>query len=488
MALKPAMSSNAVGGPISVGQTLDSGYFIGGYIDSSGVQKDFYLIKTDINGNPLWYKTYGRSSYDDPTTIIQTYDGGYLIAGRTLNLSNPSIVYSTMIKTDTNGDTLWSKLYSDTISSVGMSSVIQGNDSGFVAVGGNSFGRYILKTDVNGNILLNKKIGSSGILNSLEKTNDEGYIVAGGYFGDVIIIKIDSALNPTWSKKYGGIYFDQPNCIKQTPDSGYIIVGLSQVTQLGDYNIYIIRTDINGDTLWTKNYDKNLGDDIAASVEPQSDGSFVIHGEINSLFYSGIFFKIDSIGNIIWAYNFNQAITCRTNVKRCNDGGFIIGSNSFVFGGSDAYLIKTDSNGQSNCNQNSIILDEVSMLTTVASVTVTSAANNIDVTPIQLSIVNGGTFTTLCSTVQINETNSNDNFEIYPNPNSSGFLNIVLNKIITKAVVEIYNVFGKKILEQNISQESNLKINLKNISSGVYFVKVLDGEKYYCKKLIVEQD
>lgn len=486
------MSSNAVGESLSVGQTLDSGYFIGGYIDSVGGQQDFYLIKTDINGNPLWYKTYGRSSYDNPTTIIQTYDGGYLIAGKTLNLSNPAIVYAILIKTDSNGDTLWSKLYSDTISSVGMNSVVQANDSGFVAIGGNSFGRYILKTNVNGNIILNKLFGGSDLLLSLEKTNDGGFIVAGvssnSNYNDVFILKLDSALNPTWSKKYGGIYNDYANCIKQTPDSGYIIVGSSQVTHFGDYNIYIIRTDINGDTLWTKNYDKNLGNDYAYSVEPQSDGSFVIDGETHYSTYSGIFLKIDSGGNIVWSYNFNQALTCRTNIKRCNDGGFIVGCNTFFPVGSSAYLIKTDSNGQSNCYQNSIILNEVSMLTSVTSVPVTLAANNIDVTPTQLSIVNGGTFTTLCSTVQINETNSNDNFEIYPNPNSSGLLNIVLNKIITKAVVEIYNVFGNKVLEQNMYQESNLKINLKNISSGIYFVKVFDGEKSYCKKLIVEHD
>lgn len=57
-----------------------------------------------------------------------------------------------------------------------------------------------------------------------------------------------------------------------------------------------------------------------------------------------------------------------------------------------------------------------------------------------------------------------------------------------KGNVEILNILGEKVFTENILNEPKKQINLKNISSGIYFVKVFDGEKYYCKKIIIEQN
>jgi len=77
--------------------------------------------------------------------------------------------------------------------------------------------------------------------------------------------------------------------------------------------------------------------------------------------------------------------------------------------------------------------------------------------------------------------------QVYPNPSSGNFI-ITLTNVINKGEVEIFNVYGAKVFSENISHTSNAKIHLKNIPKGIYFVRVFDGEKYYCKKIIIEQD
>jgi len=74
---------------------------------------------------------------------------------------------------------------------------------------------------------------------------------------------------------------------------------------------------------------------------------------------------------------------------------------------------------------------------------------------------------------------------IFPNP-ASQIISVTFSDIIKKGVIKIYSLLDEQIFEQNILNQSIIKVNLKNITSGIYFVKVFDGEKSYCKKLIVE--
>ncbi len=81
----------------------------------------------------------------------------------------------------------------------------------------------------------------------------------------------------------------------------------------------------------------------------------------------------------------------------------------------------------------------------------------------------------------------NDAIRIFPNP-SSGNFTITFPDITNNGSVEIYSVLGERIFSELVSLTSKKEINLNNISRGIYFVKVYDGEKYYCKKIIVEKN
>src|SRR5271169_6391168 len=171
---------------LCVRQTNDGGYVLVGETSSFGAGlNDVYLIKTNGNGDTLWTKTFGGSNSDVGFSVQQTSDGGYIIAGFTA--SGVPIVDVYLIKTNGNGDTLWTKKFSG--SNIAFSySVQQTSDGGYVIAGyTNPSGPapqklYLMKTDGNGDTTWTRTIGSatdSTHGNSVMQTTDGGYIVGG---------------------------------------------------------------------------------------------------------------------------------------------------------------------------------------------------------------------------------------------------------------------------------------------------------------------
>ncbi|MCK4575365.1 hypothetical protein KAU34_03060, partial [candidate division WOR-3 bacterium] len=119
----------------SVQQTSDGGYIIVGMTKPFGVVKtlNVYLIKTDANGDTIWTKMFGGSNYDAGHSVQQTSDGGYIIAGMTISFGVDSgDVY--LIKTNSFGDTLWTKTYGGVNFDCGYS-VQQTSDGGYIIAG-----------------------------------------------------------------------------------------------------------------------------------------------------------------------------------------------------------------------------------------------------------------------------------------------------------------------------------------------------------------
>jgi hypothetical protein len=96
----------------SVQQTTDGGYVIAGYTYSYGAgERDVYLIRTDAEGDTLWTRTYGGLERDDGFSVLQTTDGGYIVAGYTRFRYDTSYSAVYLVKTNGKGDTLWTRTY-----------------------------------------------------------------------------------------------------------------------------------------------------------------------------------------------------------------------------------------------------------------------------------------------------------------------------------------------------------------------------------------
>lgn len=250
---------------------------------------DYWLIKTDASGDTLWTKTFGGSEYDGGLYVQQTNDGGFIITGNVYSLgAGASDVW--IIKTDASGDTLWTKVYGGILSDGGLA-IRQLSDNGYIVMadtrnrGAGSGDFWLMRTDASGNTLWTRTFGGSDLDNSasFDQTTDNGFILAGRTYSlgtnsyNAWLIKTDATGDTLWTKIFGGSGEERFSDVQQTADEGYIMTGLTQTYGAGLSDLWLIKTDALGDTLWTK----TLGGsekDRGHSVRQIWDGGYIITG------------------------------------------------------------------------------------------------------------------------------------------------------------------------------------------------------------------
>ena len=283
----------------SLSLSSDGGFIITGDIFGGPSDDDFvlWLLKTDSDGDSVWAKTYGGLEYtcdwNTGFSVEQTSDGGYIITGKVEDPGFP-VAKLWLLKTNAEGDTIWTRSYGEIYGNMNAQGrcVQETSDGGYIIVGTDNYSDgkiWILKTDDMGDTLWTKKYGD-GVMNvgySVSHRSDSIYVVAGEILydlgtpgaGNLCLLKLDKYGDTLWIKRYGNEGRNCGYCLQQTVDGGYIVTGIKDYGIGKKGKLWLLKTDTEGDTLWTRIYEsENQSHDKGYWVEQTPDGGYIVAG------------------------------------------------------------------------------------------------------------------------------------------------------------------------------------------------------------------
>jgi hypothetical protein len=295
----------------------DSGFLTAGGTSSYGSgETDVYVVKIDKDGELIWDRTFGGTNYDYAYSISPA-PGGYILTGYTSSFSkNPdSDLY--LLKINEKGEKLWEKTFGGASWEAGYS-VISLRQGGYAIAGyTDSYGSgktdmYIIRTDASGNCVWARTFGGirEDRASSIIQAKDNNLVIAGksgsyaarGFGWDIVLIKVDLGGNSLWSRVFPAADLDAGNAVVETEDRGYIIAGTKKCYGICDSNVYVIKTDSQGNSLWARIF-AGKSDDSAAGECLSPDGSITVCG--TTLSYGNgrgdvLLMNIDKNGEKVW--------------------------------------------------------------------------------------------------------------------------------------------------------------------------------------------
>lgn len=273
-----------------VEQTTDNGFIIAGTTTSWGAgQSDVLLMKTDVNGTLQWTKVFGTNNFEHGNCVKQTADGGYIVVGDIFTVNNGYDFF--VIKTDQNGDTLWTKIIGGGQEDVPWE-VVESSGGGYAIIGQTvsfTYGNvdiFLVKLDANGNVSWDKHYGD--IMNeygyTILETAANGYLIGGATqsFGagnyDFCLIETDASGDTLWTKAYGGADEDFGSNAKQTFDGGYVLSGYTRSFSAIFEDILVVKTSSSGNMEWAMRYGVggNGYEQGNSIIQASSDSGYVV--------------------------------------------------------------------------------------------------------------------------------------------------------------------------------------------------------------------
>ena len=331
------------------------------------VQDHWGLQSTsDIQEGCSWFifnQTYGDASYDYGRHLINTTDGGYIIVGNTSLLGN-SYSNVLIVKVNYKGDQEWTQDHTfSTTDRINSSTELP--DGSFIMVGSAisssnaSKDILLLKTDQNGGIVWHQTYGTDQdeVGNAIQYLNNGNFILVGysidsntGY-SLINLLYVDNVGNEIWNRTYGGgTGNDYGYSIIHTNDGGYIIAGITRSQGNNNGDAWIIKTDNDGNEEWSQTYG-GQDTELIRSIAHTTDGGYILAGQTNSFgsgYNDAYLVKTDSEGNQEWTQTFGGIGTDHgRSVMQTADQGYIISGYTDSFGdsGFNFWLIKTDLSG-----------------------------------------------------------------------------------------------------------------------------------------------
>lgn len=425
----------------------DGNYALFGWTKSFGKgnanEADFYFLKINTNGDSIIARTYHRGASESGISMDNTSDGGFIMCGNYSYYTGRN--YFLLYKIKSNLDTSWSKIFKSPWRKADhmCTSIKQTPDKGFVV---------------------------TGYCNGYDTTNN-----------NIWLIKTDSNGDSLWSRHYGGVFNEEAWSVINTNDGGFAILGTtySYGQNSGNYSdVYLVRTNSAGDTLWTRNYG-GANNDFGSEIYETADHGFIIAATTFS-YGKGMcdiwLIKTDSNGDTLWTGIYGTTAVDQGRFVRPYKGGYMIGGVSYGTGtaSSDGYMVFTDANGK--------------LLKTI-----TSGGLNLDelwgaeITHDNLLLVAGNTqswghgfnemyFLKIAEGTGImGNTLQRKTALTYPNP-AKNEIRITFNEIPdNQLVINIYNLAGIKVATYREKPAKNLVLPLKGLNGGQYLYTIEDG-------------
>lgn len=238
-------------------------------------------------------------------------------------------------------------------------SIIQENDSSFIILGNTAEDLLLLKTDRHGNEIWTQYFGGSKIdvMKHLIKSSDGGYFISGssesyGLGGsDIWVIKASSSGLIEWNKNFGTSSNEYGGSLLETNDGSLLLIGNGDLNNSGDQDIWLIKTNSQGDSLWSKNYGGS-GDETSNDIISVGDSSYIILGSTSSFGNGGsdiFIIKIDENGNEEWNLNYGgTSDEFGRSIIHTSDDGFVILSSieSYGIGNNAVNITRINSSGE----------------------------------------------------------------------------------------------------------------------------------------------
>ena len=272
----------------------------GTYIDSSSIYWDALLVKLTENGDTLWTKTYGGANYDLANIVCQTPDSGFVLMGGTQSFGMGTTGDFYLIKTDKNGNLIWQHTYG----TLAIENCVSGQitlDGGFIVSGYRGGNLYIVKTDSGGIFQWDQVYSGTSQSAFIKQLPDSTYILVGaknvgGLAGQAYMAKLTKAGVIIWQQTYGGAGDQQFYAMPIILNDGSIVCsGVSTLTTT-PWGL-LIKTDSSGNQQWLRTYYSNPNiDNYIYDVKHTSDNGFILTGSGFGTSQDAWVVKVDSNG------------------------------------------------------------------------------------------------------------------------------------------------------------------------------------------------
>ncbi|MFC1746816.1 hypothetical protein ACFLZR_00590 [Candidatus Neomarinimicrobiota bacterium] len=320
------------------------------------------MLFTQCSSEPVratFMKSYGGPMSDEGYSVEQTSDGGYIIVGSVFITTNTG-QNIWLVKTDAYGDTLWTRHFGTYSQDRGRALRIASNGD-YIFLGAIRIPPYRLlltRTKRNGDLIWSKEVleGDVDTESTLQVTRDGGAIIGAAVMGtdgysDMGLIKTDANGDTLWTTSIGGFNLEEGTGVQETLDGGYLLIGYTESLGVGDGDIVLSKVDATGEYEWDQALVENGYQRANASLAT-ADSGFILAGEIgikNSPVESDMFLmKVNSTGEVMWmrTHGGDQFETAYS-VQSTSDGGYILTgtTSSYGAGAGDVWLVKTDGEG-----------------------------------------------------------------------------------------------------------------------------------------------